>query len=113
MPIVLAQLGPFHLARFTGDLTIDNAVQLGKDLETIFRQDKDAEFVFDLSHAGETDAAGVGTIISVAAKARGKGCRIYLYAPVAHVQQVMEQLQVTDFFPLIENEADLLSRLPD
>lgn len=113
MPIVTAELGPFFLVRFTGDLTIDNATELGAAMETVFTGRDRQEFVLDLSKAGKTDAAGIGAIIASAAVARGKGHRIYLFSPAPHVQKQMEKQEISGLFPLIENEADLVSRLPD
>ena len=113
MPIVTAELGPFFLVRLTGDLTIDNATDLAANMGKLFTVRDRREFVLDLSKVGKTDAAGIGAVIASAAVARGKGHRIYLFSPAPHVQNQMETQEISGLFPLIENEPDLVSRLPD
>lgn len=113
MSIFMAELGPFHLVRFIGDLTIQDAVCFHENLNELLSGKDRYEYVLDLSKIGAVDAAGMSALISSAAAARGRGHRIYLYAPAPHVQKQMEEQEVTGLFPLIENEADLVSRLPD
>lgn len=113
MSIVVAELGPFRLVRLTGDLVVENAVQLATNMQELLTERGNHEYVLDLSKVGTVDAAGLGAVIASAALARGKGQRIYLFAPAPHVQERMEEQELSGFFPLIENETDLLSRLPD
>ncbi len=113
MSIVVAELGSFHLVRLTGDLLIENAIQLATSMQELLTEPGHHEYVLDLSKTGKVDPAGLGAVIASAALARGKGQRIYLFAPAPHVQKQLEEQELSGLFPLIENETDLLSRLPD
>lgn len=113
MDIASAELGNFYLMRLTGDLNIDNSIDFSNKLKDIFTNVKQREFVLDLSKVGEVDATGMAMLISTAAWGRGKGHRIDLFAPAPHIQKRMEEQEINGLFPMIENDVDLFSRLPD
>ena len=53
------------------------------------------------------------TIDNATDLAANKGHRVHLFSPAPHVQKQMETQEISGLFPLIENEPDLVSRLPD
>lgn len=113
MAFILAEFGPFHLVRPTADMTMETAVEDRRELEELFTRNMPFDLVLDLSRIGQMDSAGMGSIVAASTTGRVKGHRTLLYAPTPQVVALMEQLELSGFFPLITNEADLLSRLPD
>lgn len=109
----IVELGTFCIIRLEGNLTIDNAVDTFKELKNTLGGETKRQFVLVFSKVKDVDSAGIGAVIAAAAWSRGKGHRIYLCAPTPKVRQQMQKQDLTGFFPLIENEFDLLSRMPD
>ena len=101
------------IARFLGDLTLPEAVSLRQDLEQIVKQEKAKDIVFDLALVNAVDTSGLGVLVAVSSFARSYGKRLVLYRPTASLNAALEQAAIAGFFPLLEDDEDLLAVMPD
>ncbi|MDR0239957.1 MAG: STAS domain-containing protein [Deltaproteobacteria bacterium] len=101
------------VARFLGDLTLPEAVSLRHDLELIVKQEKAKDIIFDLAQVDEVDSSGLGVLVSVSTFARAYGKRLILYRPTPNLNTALEQASIAGFFPLLEEDEDLLAMMPD
>ena len=101
------------IARFLGDLTLPDAVSLRQDLEQVVKQEKAKDIVFDLALVNEVDSSGLGVLVSVSTFARSYGKRFVLYRPTPSLNTALEQASIAGFFPLLEEDEDLLAMMPD
>lgn len=105
---------PFCIVKITGNITIENAIAIQNELEdTVVRSSSIGEIIVDLSNVKDVDPSGVSSIIAAMISARAKGIRVMLYHPAQQIQETMDQMEISNFFPLIFSEYDLMSRLPD
>ena len=101
------------IARFRGDLTLPTAVSLRQDLEQIVKLEKAKDIVFDLAMVNEVDNSGLGVLVAVSTYARSYGKRLILYRPTEFVSAALGKASIAGFFPLLEDDEDLLAVMPD
>ena len=101
------------ITRFIGDLTLPEAVNLRQELEQIVKQEKARDIVFDLSLVNEVDTSGLGVLVAVSTFARSFGKRLILCRPTDALNKALEQAAIAGFFPLLEDDEDLLAVMPD
>jgi anti-anti-sigma factor len=101
------------IARFIGDLTLPEAVSLRRELEQIVQQEKAKDIVFDLALTDKVDNSGLGVLVAVSTFARAYGKRLILCRPTAKLNAALEQAAIAGFFPLLEDDEDLLAMMPD
>ena len=101
------------ITRFIGDLTLPQAVSLRQDLEQIVTQEKAKDIIFDLALVIEVDNSGLGVLVAVSTFARSYGKRLILCRPTAALHAALEQAAIAGFFPLLEDDEELLAMMPD
>jgi len=111
--LTLERFDHLLIARFLGDLTLPEAVSLRDDLEQIVKQEKAKDIIFDLALINEVDNSGLGVLVAVSTFARSYGKRLVLYRPTANLNTALEQASIAGFFPLLEDDEDLLAVMPD
>ena len=111
--LTLERFDHLLIARFIGALTITNAVSLRGELEQIVKREKAKDIVFDLAMAGEVDNSGLGVLVSASTLARSFGKRFILCRPTEEVSQALNNASIASFFPLLEEDEDLLAMMPD
>jgi anti-sigma B factor antagonist len=101
------------IARIIGDLTLPEAVNLRQDLEQTVKQEKARDIVCDLALVNEVDNSGLGVLVAVSTFARSYGKRLVLCRPTEEMNKALEQASIAGFFPLLEDDEDLLAMMPD
>ena len=101
------------IARFIGDLTLPEAVNLRQTLEHIVTHEKAKDIILDLALVGRVDNSGLGVLVAVSTFARSYGKRLILCRPTAKLNTALEQAAIAGFFPLLEDDEDLLAVMPD
>jgi anti-sigma B factor antagonist len=101
------------IARFIGDLTLPQAVSLRQELEQIVTREKTKDIIFDLAMVHEVDNSGLGVLVAVSTFARAYGKRLILCRPTQQLTTALEQAAIAGFFPLLEDDEDLLAVMPD
>ncbi|MCL2123981.1 MAG: STAS domain-containing protein [Desulfovibrionaceae bacterium] len=111
--LTLERFDHLLIARFTGDLTLPEAVSLRQDLEQTVQHEKAKDIIFDLSLVNDVDNSGLGVLVAVSTFARSYGKRLVLYRPTEKVATALSKAGIADFFPLLEEDEDLLAVMPD
>jgi anti-sigma B factor antagonist len=101
------------VTHLTGDLTLPEAVSLRKELERIVTREKVKDIILDLRMVEEVDSSGLGVLVAMSTLARSHGKRIVLYQSPEIVLEALKQSSIDGFFPLLEDDADLLAVMPD
>ena len=101
------------IARFIGDLTLPEAVSLRSDLEQIVKQEKAKDIILDLALANDVDNSGLGVLVAASTFARSYGKRLILCHVTDNVNEALTQAAIDGFFPLLEDDEDLLAVMPD
>jgi len=102
--------GIIVILRFSGDMLIDDAVQLQKDMEDIIIPGKTKDFVLDLIDVRQIDSTGLGALVGAQAAGRINGKRLMLYRPNKKFTALLEGLELSGFFPMLEDDDDLMGR---
>lgn len=93
----------------TGDVLINDMREFSRQLDSYLLAPNAREVVLDLSRVGRMDNAGLGVLVSSSTKSRSRGCRLVLLAPAPHVDQLLKQIGIEEFFPMYESENELQS----
>ena len=101
------------IARFIGDLTLPEAVNLRHDLDQIVKQEKAKDLILDLALANDVDNSGLGVLVAASTFARSYGKRLILCHVTDNVNEALTQAAIDGFFPLLEDDEDLLAVMPD
>ncbi len=101
------------IARFIGDLTLPNAVALREELEQTVTREKAKDIIFDLAMVDKVDNSGLGVLVAVSTFARSYGKRLMLCRPTPQFSAMLTQAGIAGFFPMIEEDEDLLALMPD
>ncbi|MDR2696593.1 MAG: STAS domain-containing protein [Deltaproteobacteria bacterium] len=101
------------IARFIGDLTLPEAVNLRHELEQVVKQEKAKDLVLDLALVNNVDNSGLGVLVAVSTFARSYGKRLILCHVTDAVNEALAQAAINGFFPLLEDDEDLLTVMPD
>ena len=99
------------LIRFAGDMTLAHAVQLRSEIEGVLKSTKAKDVVLDLGLTREVDNSGLGALVGASTSARSWGKRLMLYNPAPNVLQTLDAAEISGFFPMLDSEHDLKSRL--
>lgn len=105
--------GNFNIIKFDPQLTIANALAVQAELVNLMEYSGMHEWVLDLSLIEDIDITGLGVLVHAATTARAHGDRVLLYAPGPTTLELLENSELLGFFPLIQDEDDLISRQPD
>jgi len=111
--LTLERFDHLLIARFIGPLTLDHAVSLREELELIVKQEKAKDIIFDLAMVNEVDNSGLGVLVAVSTFARSYGKRLILCRPTASMNEALKAASIAGFFPLLEDDEDLLAVMPD
>ena len=101
------------VAHLIGNLTLPAAVSLRQELEQIVAKEKAKDIVLDLALVESVDNSGLGALVAVSTCARSYGKRIVLYQTAGKVGEALKQAAIDGFFPLLEDDEDLLAVMPD
>ena len=101
------------IAHLIGDLTLPTAVSLRHDLEQVVTQEKVKDIVLDLALVLEVDSSGLGALVAASSFARTYGKRFILYHTEGQVNEALREVAIDGFFPLLEDDEDLLAVMPD
>ncbi|MEG2173276.1 MAG: STAS domain-containing protein [Desulfovibrionaceae bacterium] len=99
------------LVHLLGEMLLDDAVDLRAQLEQIIKTTNAKDIALDLCSVQRVNNSGLGALVGAGATARTKDKRLMLYRPSGAVLQCLEQADILGFFPLLEDEEDLLARL--
>jgi anti-anti-sigma factor len=111
--LALERFEQLLITRFVGDLTLPEAVNLRHELETIVVQEKAKDIIFDLALVNEVDTSGLGVLVAVSTCARSYGKRLILCHATEEVNDALKHAALDGFFPLLEDDEDLLAMMPD
>jgi len=101
------------IAHLLGDLTLPNAVSLRQELEKTAKREKAKDIVLNLALVENVDSSGLGVLVAVSTVARSFGKRLVLYQVPEKVLEALKQASLDGFFPLLEEDEDLLLVMPD
>jgi len=101
------------IARLIGDLTLPEAVNLRRELEKIVMREKVKDILLNLAMVEEVDNSGLGVLVAVSSVARSHGKRLVLCQAAEKVTAALRQASLDGFFPLLEDDEDLLAVMPD
>lgn len=98
------------VVRFHGDMTLASAVALRQHLEEMLKATKSKDLALDLADVQQVDNSGLGALVGACTRARSWGKRLILFRPPSHVQCLLDTLEISGFFPILEDEHDLTAR---
>ena len=102
------------IAHLIGGLTLSTAVSLRHELEQIVMREKKArDIILNLSMVEDVDNSGLGVLVAVSAFARSHGKRFILCQLTASIHEALKHAAIDGFFPLMEEDEDLLAVMPD
>lgn len=99
------------LVRLKGNMCLADAVDLRHQLENVIKLASSKDIALELCAVDMVDSSGLGALVGASATARGFGKRLMLYRPSPNVTKCLENTDISGFFPLLENEEDLLARM--
>jgi anti-anti-sigma factor len=111
--LTLERFDHLLIARFIGPLTLPHAVSLREELTQIMKQEKAKDIIFDLAMTSEVDNSGLGVLVAASTLAHTCGKRLVLCRPTEEVTEALKQASIAGFFPLLEDDEDLLAIMPD
>ena len=111
--LTLERFDHLVVAHLVGSLTLPVAVSLRHDLQQIVTQEKAKDIVLDLALVEAVDNSGLGALVAVSTHARSFGKRLVLYQTAGRVSEALQQAAIDGFFPLLEDDEDLLAVMPD
>ena len=111
--LTLERFDHLLIAHLMGSLTLPAAVSLRYDLEQIVTQERVKDIILDLALLEEVDNSGLGALVAVSTFARSYGKRLVLYQTAGRVSEALQQAAIDGFFPLLEDDEDLLAVMPD
>ena len=76
-------------------------------------REKAKDIVLNLALVEEVDSSGLGVLVAVSTLARSYGKRLVLYHTTEKVDEALKQAAIDGFFPLLEEDEDLLAVMPD
>lgn len=105
---------PLKIVRMTPTgMTITNAVTLREKLIKLLTLPEMPDVVFDLSDVKEVDPAGIGALTAAYTVGLAFGHNLFIYNPPPNMRTLLDELDLSGFFPLIKSESELLSRVRD
>jgi len=111
--LMLERFDHLLIAHLIGNLTLPAAVSLRYELEQVVTQERVKDIILDLALVEEVDNSGLGALVAVSTFARSYGKRLILYNTAGKVREALKQAAVDGFFPLLEDDEDLLAVMPD
>ena len=111
--LTLERFEQLLITRFVGALTLSEAVNLRHELEEIVAGEKVKDIILDLALANAVDTSGLGVLVAVSALARSCGKRLLLCHATEAVNAALKHAAIDGFFPLLEDDEDLLAMMPD
>ena len=111
--LTLERFEQLLIARFIGDLTLPEAVDLRHELEEVITLEKAKDIILDLALVDEVDTSGLGVLVAVSTCARSYGKRLILCRATEEVHEALKHTAIDGFFPLLEDDEDLLAMMPD
>ena len=91
-------------------LCILPALALREELELAAKRMKVRDMALDLTALDRVDTTGLGVLVGVSTKARSWGKRLMLYRAPQNVLDLLERVEISGFFPLLDDENDLKAR---
>jgi len=111
--LMLERFDHLLVAHLIGDLTLPEAVSLRHELRQVVTQEKLKDIVLDLALVEGVDNSGLGALVAASTFARSCGKRLILYRTTDKVNEALTQAAIDGFFPLLEDDEDLLAVMPD
>ena len=112
---LIESMGQQELLAAIEDLDADELAELAPDLPkeviTEALQSRDAEERAQVVSALSYEEDEVGALMNFAASVHGNNKKLYLYRPSKQVRGLLDELELTGFFAILENEDDILIRL--
>lgn len=98
---------------FAGDVTCESAQRIKKEAEGLLENlGPRPALVCDLAQVRFLDSSGIGLLVFLNNKLRQKDGSFFLFQPSREVRKTLELVQLLSFFELVDNEVELLARLP-
>lgn len=97
------------IGRFSGDVGLPQLAEFKQALHSLIKSGLQ-KIIVDFEQINLTRAA-LGTLVNFAASVHGNNKKLYLYRPSAQVRGVLDELELTVFFAILESEDDILIRL--
>jgi anti-sigma B factor antagonist len=111
--LTLERYDKLLITHLRGDLTLPNAVSLRQELEKIAKREKGKDIVLHLALVENVDNSGLGVLGATTTAARSPGKRLVWYQAPEKVLEALKQASLDGFFPLLEEDEDLLLVMPD
>ncbi len=105
--------GSLAVARFSGDMTLSDAVRLRQALEDVMLDDNVVDLVLDLEDVGAVDHSGLGALVAASTIGRAWGKQLMIFRPADNLKAFMEKAEILTFFPMLDDENDLFARIPE
>ena len=102
-----------RLIRLGAQMTIRNAVTLRAQLLELVSEGEKRDLILDLSGVADADASGLAALLEAFTAGQRLGRKVFLYQPTPKIRLLLDELDLTGFFPLVTSKADLITRLPD
>lgn len=106
------QHGNMLIMRLHGSVLISDAIAFDRQLATLTASAHITQAVLDLSEVKAIDRAGLGVLVSMSTRYRGRGRRLVLLSPAPHVVQLLQETKIEGFFPTFYNEEELKGTIP-
>ena len=97
------------VGRFIGDIGLARAAEFKQALRALIIGDLH-KIILDFQAVTLTRTA-VGALVGFAASVQGHNRRLYLYRPSRQICDLLKELELLEFFSILESEDDVLVRL--
>jgi len=111
--LMLERFDHLLIAHLIGNLTLPAAVSLRHELQQVVTQERVKDIILDLTLVEEVDNSGLGALVATSTFARSYGKRLILCHTAGKVSESLKQAAIDGFFPLLEDDEDLLAVMPD
>lgn len=93
--------------RLEGEFTLDAATRFKDAFAPYLETKQCAMVILDLEHVRFMDSTGIGCLVVLNTRLQGLGVPLYLLKPSMQVRKVLELVQLSKFFTMIDDPASL------
>ncbi|MBG0775095.1 MAG: STAS domain-containing protein [Desulfovibrionaceae bacterium] len=109
----LTEKGNTLTVTISGEVTLDNTLEIKKRFDEVLERDRYASIILDLSGVTFIDSSGIGALVVFNTKVKTQGKLLFLFMPSDPVRKTLSLVQLVSFFDILDSEDDLLTVLPD
>jgi anti-sigma B factor antagonist len=97
----------------SGEVTLESTAALKQEIEAALDESGAENVVVDLAGVSFMDSSGIGFLVALNTRVKGRNRNMYLFRPSSQVAKTLELVQLSSFFRILDDQQDLLRILPE